>query len=74
MPASDKFVDFEETNLLWTWMMDDGLHFRKYHLDKLVASDTDSCMMRLDDLFDESATVDEVMGYADALAAETNGK
>lgn len=73
--ASEKFKDFEDTNVLWTWIPEnDDIHFKKYHLDKLVASDTDSCMMRLDDIFTEKDSVDDVMGYADALAQETNSK
>jgi DNA polymerase elongation subunit (family B) len=68
-----KWEDFIKTNHVWGWVEEDGTYaFREFPLSRLIAGDTDSCMLSLEGIIDKDESVDNVCHLADELAGIVN--
>jgi DNA polymerase elongation subunit (family B) len=70
------YVDFDKTelpNTVHCWVeRDGGLSFEKYHINNLIAGDTDSCMMDVNRLFPSGTTAEEVTVVCDDICDIVN--
>lgn len=66
-------IDFEKTNLIWTWVEDgDSYRFTDYSVNHSIAGDTDSIMLSIESLFDATSDPDEVTEISDGIAKIVN--
>lgn len=71
---SDRYPDFEKTNHVWAWVLDDQQWvFRQVHIDNAVAGDTDSIMLSMQAVQDTGEIdQEEMVAIADDIASLTN--
>lgn len=72
----NQYVDFEESNVIWAWIMREGEPFRyeKTHINHAVAGDTDSIMMSMAKVLDQTGITEEeeIVQLADDIGEAVN--
>lgn len=73
-----KYIDFdeenEERNVVWNFVeqKNGGFKFEQYHLNHATLGDSDSVYLKLSDIFDSDAKVDDVVDMADTITRYVN--